>query len=342
MARQVGGAWYRKGTDSWYATVEGKAVALGVKGKAEQKEAQQAWHRLMANPTPKPEPKHDDMPLTFREIADAFLAEASGRLKPPTIRLYRSHLASACKQLGTITASAINAQHLSHWLYGLKQYSGTTRGLMLRAVSACFGWAEQHEMLPANPAKKVPKPKSRSRSSEAIISEAEHQKMLALASPVFRPMLAVLHATGCRPGELCRMTAESFNAEASCVILHEHKSDSTEKPRIIFLPPDALSVLKAQAERFKHGALFRTSKGKAWSVPLLNRQIRRLGKRIGIKAMPYGYRHTFATDALARGVPDATVAALLGHSSTAMLHKHYSHLTSRASVLREAIQQVRA
>jgi integrase len=53
------------------------------------------------------------------------------------------------------------------------------------------------------------------------------------------------------------------------------------------------------------------------------------------------YRHTFATDALANGVPDAQVAALLGHSGTAMLHKHYAHLGARAKALRDALDKVR-
>jgi integrase len=55
----------------------------------------------------------------------------------------------------------------------------------------------------------------------------------------------------------------------------------------------------------------------------------------------YGYRHSFATDALAKGVPDTQVAELLGHSGTAMLHRHYSHLTARAKTLREALNRVR-
>ena len=55
----------------------------------------------------------------------------------------------------------------------------------------------------------------------------------------------------------------------------------------------------------------------------------------------YGYRHGFATDALAAGVPDAHVAELLGHSSTAMLHKHYSHLATRVKVLTDAARAVR-
>jgi hypothetical protein len=35
------------------------------------------------------------------------------------------------------------------------------------------------------------------------------------------------------------------------------------------------------------------------------------------------------------------VAELLGHSSTAMLHRHYSHLATRGKVLSEAARKVR-
>jgi integrase len=71
-------------------------------------------------------------------------------------------------------------------------------------------------------------------------------------------------------------------------------------------------------------------------------RMRTLCRRAGLRRLTvYGYRHSFATDVLANGVPDATVAALLGHSSTAMLHKHYSHLTARADVLRKAASMVR-
>jgi len=50
---------------------------------------------------------------------------------------------------------------------------------------------------------------------------------------------------------------------------------------------------------------------------------------------------TIATDVLANGVPDAQVAELLGHSGTAMLHRHYAHLTARARTLKEALDRVR-
>jgi len=71
------------------------------------------------------------------------------------------------------------------------------------------------------------------------------------------------------------------------------------------------------------------------------RRLWRINDQTGLIVTAYGVRHTFATDALSRGVPDAHVASLLGHSSTAMLHKHYSHLTERASTLKAAVERIR-
>ena len=44
----------------------------------------------------------------------------------------------------------------------------------------------------------------------------------------------------------------------------------------------------------------------------------------------------------ARRQTESQVAELLGHSGTAMLHKHYSHLGARSQALREALGKVRA
>ena len=55
----------------------------------------------------------------------------------------------------------------------------------------------------------------------------------------------------------------------------------------------------------------------------------------------YGLRHLFATDGLERGVPIATMAELLGHSSTKMISERYSHLADRHEHLKSALEVVR-
>src|SRR5262249_46805902 len=75
---------------------------------------------------------------------------------------------------------------------------------------------------------------------------------------------------------------------------------------------------------------------------VLSEWVRRTRERLGLgPVIPYGYRHALATDALAAGGPDAQVAALLGHEGTAVLHRHYAHLTARLESLRSALGRAR-
>ena len=87
--------------------------------------------------------------------------------------------------------------------------------------------------------------------------------------------------------------------------------------------------------------MLRNRNGVGWTRNAICLAFRRTSKRAGVRATAYGYRHAFATEALAAGVPDAHVAALLGHTSTAMLHRHYSHLTHQAQAMRAALAKVR-
>jgi len=69
--------------------------------------------------------------------------------------------------------------------------------------------------------------------------------------------------------------------------------------------------------------------------------VRHSGDPAGHALDGLGYRHTFATDALEAGVPETHVAELLGHSSTAMIFKHYGHLTAKGQSLRKSLDRIR-
>jgi site-specific recombinase XerD len=103
-----------------------------------------------------------------------------------------------------------------------------------------------------------------------------------------------------------------------------------------------LALLVPERERYRSRPLLRNNRGKAWTENAIGLAMRRTRERAGIpQAIAYGLRHSFARDALANGVPDAQVAELLGHSSTAMHHCHFAHLGARAKALREALGRVR-
>ncbi len=93
-------------------------------------------------------------------------------------------------------------------------------------------------------------------------------------------------------------------------------------------------------DRHPEGPLFLNSRGKPWTRNAIRIRFRNLrGKFPALKGIvAYSYRSSFATDALEGGVPDATVAALLGHTGTATLHRFYNRLSGRVRHLKAAAE----
>jgi integrase len=92
-------------------------------------------------------------------------------------------------------------------------------------------------------------------------------------------------------------------------------------------------------EKYPSGPLFRGPRGGGrFTQNGIRCRFRRLRKKLphlkGVIA--YAYRHTFATDALVNGVGIAQTAELLGHTSTDMVMRHYSHLSEKVEHMREA------
>lgn len=354
MARRSTGPWYRADRDAWFVQVGGAQTNLGVRGRGNRARATAAWHRVLAGESPQPAtappeppraatvpvPEPEPTGVTVRELAALFLADAAARLKASTVRTYRQDLKSFVARLGHRPATALAPAEVTAWLHSMKVCS-TSKAIRLSSVRSCFGWAVRTDVLDRNPVSRVHRPPSASRSERAVIAPGVHAKMLAAASPEFRLVLKVLHGTGCRPGEVCQISTATFHPEQGLARLHVHKSDKGGRARIVYLPGDVVALLKAQAARYGAGPLLRTKYGNAWTAKKIWDAVRKTRTRAGVKAIAYGYRHTFATDALVKGVPDAQVAALLGHASTTMLHKHYSHLTSHTGVLRQAASVVR-
>jgi len=188
----------------------------------------------------------------------------------------------------------------------------------------------------------IKKPKKQSRGRKSVISLDDHRRLVKHAKGAWQDFLELLWLTGARPGEIAGLTAADVDLDSKTVILGDHKTaDQTGRDRLIMLPDEAVTILQRLIARRSSGLLFPGQKGQRLTANNVACRMRRLCERLGVKAFCYGYRHTFATDALANGVPDAQVAELLGHKGTAMLHKHYSHLSAKARTLRTALGRVR-
>jgi integrase len=339
VARHVEGPWYRESKGTWYATIGGKKTSLGVRGAGNRKAAEEAWHDLCANG----KPKVDDTPepMTVAEVVAGFLADADGRVKPKTLRWYRDFLEPFSQRHGAAKADDLTPTLVES--YARKpNWSSSTRHDFLGALAGVFRWAERGRLITRSPLLGLRRPPKTSRGSSSLLTADEHARLLEVATPQFRLFLTVLYATGARPGEVAAITAENLDADAGLVRLAEHKTAHKGKVRVLYLSPDTVALLKRQKMRHPVGALLRNRTGKPWTGWAVVKAMESARSRAGLNGKTaYGLRHTFATDALANGVPDAQVAELLGHSGTAMLHKHYAHLGARATALRAALGKVR-
>jgi integrase len=362
-------------------TIGGRAISLKVRGSENEQAATVAFAKLKAqlgrSPTPaeapppppptpptvlslleqllavglsalsewvatqkaKPPAPASDGP-TVQTLFDRFITDATTRLKPTTIARYKQDGKSLTAAYGHLPVRSLTHHHLTEWLGSLK-VSLTTKAIMLRSVSAFLGWCVREEVLEVNPAKKVKKPKSRSRSEDVLISEEDHRKLLAAATPQFREVLTVLEATGCRFGEIAGITAQTFHPEQAVAVLTEHKTDRTGKPRLVVLPDEVVELLKQKVIDHPTGSLLRSRKGIGWTGKAITQAMGKLRKKTDVKAIAYGYRHTFVTDALLKGLSNAIVGQLVGHTSTTVIDKHYSHLGANTTALRTSLNSFR-
>jgi len=354
MARHSDGPWYRKAKDTWYVWHGGRQHSLKVKGKGNRADAVKAWHQLMAEdkaeppgPSVRPRPVRTppappEAEVTVKAVADAFLADAQTRCKPESMSVYRSALGRFAKRFGSRPALSLRPFDAEGFA-NRPDWSPSTRNTWLSAVATAFRWAVRSGLIPANPLAGMRKPPCGSRGASAVLTPGQFAKLCDAAPLPFRRLLRSLWLTGCRPGEMARLTAADVDLTAGLAVLAEHKtSGKTGRPRFIYLSPDAVALLREQAERHPTGPLLPNKLGRAFTRFTMQKAMEAARDKAGVPhAVCYGLRHSYATAALASGVPDATVAALLGHSGTAMLHRHYSHLVHQSQAMREAAARVR-
>jgi integrase len=200
------------------------------------------------------------------------------------------------------------------------------------------------EMLRVNPLRSLKKPPP-TRRDRVVTPEEWAELVAAVKDQEFKDFLFALRETGCRPGEVRRVTADQVNLELGVWVLEHHKTrKKTGLPRVVYLTPGMIDLCKRLCERWPDGPIFRGPK--RWNYrPFSRNGLRCRFRRLRAKlphlkgVVSYTARHTFITDALERGVPVATVAELAGHKDLKMISQHYSHLSEKRRHLQEAVRR---
>ncbi len=325
--------FFRNQRNTWYARFEGKVISLGVVGHKNEKDAIKAWHQLMAN-GPKTKQIASGAYKTVRDLFDGFIEDAEERLTNTSVSLYGRFLMPFARRHGKCSPTDVNAKQV-HAFANRPTWANTTRHMAITTIATAFRWGKV-------PLEGLRIPPKESKGMEAIISEEDAQAIIQLAQGDMSHLLRFLWLTGCRPSEAMSLKKEMVDLKNSIIVLKDHKTvRTTKKARYIYLSPESKVLVEEQMQKNSEGELFKNAKGKPFSLKAAVKNIWRFNKKLGTKITLYGFRHSFATEGLARGLPDSHVAELLGHTSTKMLHAHYSHLGAKASLMREAATKVR-
>jgi integrase len=134
-------------------------------------------------------------------------------------------------------------------------------------------------------------------------------------------------STGCRYGELTRMRAAEFNAEAGTITVRESKWG---KPRHVVLTDEGRALFaELTVGRSGRDLIFVRDDGKGWGPSHQQRPLNSARTRAKIEpaATFHILRHTYASALAMRAVPMGVIAAQLGHADTRMTERHYAHLS---------------
>ncbi|BFH74415.1 tyrosine-type recombinase/integrase [Sulfurisphaera javensis] len=122
--------------------------------------------------------------------------------------------------------------------------------------------------------------------------------------------------TGLRSKELLSIKKSDISIEKRYIIVRNTKNG---EERIVFFTEDTAKMLAKYIKNLKDTDLLFNM-----SYHALYRKLKRLGKKIGIDLRPHILRHTFATQAIRKGMPLPVVQKLLGHKDirTTQIYTH--------------------
>lgn len=265
--------------------------------------------------------------------------------------LCRLHVLPA---LGALKVTEVTPEHIERAIKGWVD-KGLSRSTVLKCrnvLTAAFRHAESRRIISWNPAKlaNLPPTSATPAQGERTVLNAEQLAALIAAARGTRLQLFVtlLGTYGMRPGELTGLRWEHVDLETDVVHITESmhwnptgpefgppKTGRSRRP-IQLAPADTAALAEHRrqqaVERDFHGnwpsewagLVFTTANGRPIDPHNLRRDVKALGKRIGIENLtPYGLRGTATSIAAEAGVPVEELADLLGHTDTTMVMRHY-------------------
>ena len=209
-----------------------------------------------------------------------------------------------------------------------------TRGL----IHAIFVTAQRRKLAAGNPVAYVEKLRER-RSEVDPLSREEVRALLSAATGQEHAIFATLILAGLRPSELLALRRQDINFDRGVIIVVRNLTRFGEglpktsygEREVDMLAPVRAALAERQARvELKSTFLFYERGGGPLSLKVVRGAWSRLLRLARLRERPlYQCRHTYATLLLSEGLNPLYVAHQMGHSTVAMVVRHYARWTHK-------------
>lgn len=204
----------------------------------------------------------------------------------------------------------------------------STANRILTILKAALNHAFTHDRASSDAAWRKVKPfKEADAAIVRYLKADEWQRLINACEPDFRDLVRGALLSGCRYGELTRMTAADFNRDAGTITVRLSKAG---KARHVVLNDEGRGLFEAlTAGRAPRELVFKRADGEPWGPSHQARPIAEASRRAKIEppATFHILRHSYASALATKGVPMGVIAGQLGHADTRMTERHYAHLS---------------
>lgn len=270
---------------------------------------------------------------TFREtVVSKFLPWAKGeyRAHPNSYKRIKTSLSSALVYFDKLPVSAIDAAKIDDyktWRAEEHQVRDVTIRHDVHALSTFFQYAVRHHWASSNPIEEVDIPSDADAERIHVLTSSEEEDyfLRAARSPNLHDLGRVMINQGMRPEEVTSLAKADINFESGKIHVVSGKTKASK--RHLQMTTESRQIL----ERRMAGPskwIFPSKKKRGSHIGRINhahdRLVAKAAKQgVVIDFVPYDFRHTFATRAVAEDKVDLpTLAALLGHGSIRCVYKY--------------------
>ena len=290
--------------------------------------------------------------MHFSDALDAFLSDPRirGRLKPSTLRAYRTDLQAAALALSPQLA-AIGPTELRAYLD--QKIAPSTAARRLAALRALFAWAIREDHCASDPTATVETPRSTRRLPRPIRADADRlavdRAIVAVPQP-FRLALTILRETGMRAGEVLALTLGDVALDAGREARHVRDAKNRSERMVVLgaaATPRSLRGLRALLRERKrepsYAPLLRSNRGTRLSYDALHYQWAQGCTAVGLaddagkpRYTLHQLRHTRATELIEQGQRLEIVQRVLGHRDP---RSTQSYAELNEALVRAALEQ---